>query len=244
MNARNGFSNPIREAIKEGYHVFGPKALVSCLLSIGSGFRGVLALNDDINDVAQGVPMDCERTAREVKQHLANPNVYYRLSVDRGLGGWGSFGAGFGAMKSHVNDYLGRDGDMDYCITASTKAGRISMGKICESGHFEMLSLISGRRSQGTRNLVKAWNSTSIRVLRNTQEANGHNRQGPRRPRSIDPADYGNFGARWEWEDATGVEVCARFPGTVRNELTRDVFSDYSSATSIFSSSTPALQTA
>jgi hypothetical protein len=244
MNARNGFSNPIREAIKEGYNVFGPKALVSCIFSIGSGFRGILALNDGIHDVAEGVPMDCERTAREVKQRLADSNVYYRLSVDRGLEGWGSLGAGFGAMKSHVNDYLGRDGDMDHCITASTKAGRISMGKICESAHLKMLSLISGRRSQGTRNLVKAWNSTSIGVLRNAQEANGRNLQGPRRPRSVDPADYGNFGARWEWENAIGVEVCARFPGTVRSELARDIFSDYPSATSIFSSSTPALQTA
>jgi hypothetical protein len=138
MGAGNGFANPIREVIKEAYHVFGAKAKVSCVLSLGSGFRGVVALNDGKN-IAQGASVDCERVAQEVKESLARWNVYYRLSVDRGLEGWRPFVARFGAMKSHVDDYLGRDADMDKCIAASTKAGSISMERICESTHLRYL---------------------------------------------------------------------------------------------------------
>jgi hypothetical protein len=146
MSAGNGFANPVREVIKEAFHVFGSKAQVSCLLSVGSGFRGVIALDDEKN-IAQGGRMDCARVAREVRQSLAKSNVYYRLSVDRGLEGCGPFNAGFGAMKSHVDDYLGRDAYMDQCITASTKAGSISMERICEWAYFEMVSLMSSRYS-------------------------------------------------------------------------------------------------
>jgi hypothetical protein len=137
MSAGNGFANPIREVIKEAYYVFGDKARVSCILSLGSGFRGVVALDDDRKNITQAVRMDCERVAQEVKESLAKSNVYYRLSVDRGLEE-GLFVIDFGAMKSHVDDYLRRDVDMDKCIAASAKAGKISMEKICESVYLEM----------------------------------------------------------------------------------------------------------
>jgi hypothetical protein len=104
MSAVNGFENPIREVIKEAFHVIGAKAKVSCLLSMGTGFRGIVALDDGKN-IAQGVRMDCERVAREIKRGLARLNIYFRLSVDHGLEGWDAFGAGFGAMKSQVDEY-------------------------------------------------------------------------------------------------------------------------------------------
>ena len=138
MSAGNGFANPTREVIKEAYHVFGAKAHVSCLLSLGSGFRGVVGLDGDRKNIAQGTRIDCERVSREVRQTLARSNVYYRLSVDRGLEGWGPFVTEFGAMKSHVDDYLARDIDMDQCIIASTKAGTVSIERICESLYFAM----------------------------------------------------------------------------------------------------------
>jgi hypothetical protein len=81
--------------------------------------------------------MNCERVSQELKESLARNNVYYRLSVDHGLEG-GSFVINFGAMKSHVGDYLTRDVDMDKCISASTRAGTISMERICESLYFAM----------------------------------------------------------------------------------------------------------
>jgi hypothetical protein len=135
MSAGNGFGNPIREVIKESYQVFGAKAQISYILSIGSGFRGVMALYDG-NSVVQGASMDCERVARDVTRSLARLHVYYRLSVDRGLEGWGPFRTGFGVMKSHVDEYLGRDepsGVMDHCIAASFREGGVSLDKISES---------------------------------------------------------------------------------------------------------------
>jgi hypothetical protein len=156
MSAQSGFANPIREVIRETYHVFGANAQISCLLNIGSGFRGAMALNDD-GFVAQGAQMDCERIARDVKRGLARLNVYHRLSVDRGLEGWGSFGAGFGAMKSHVDEYLGRDEpnwDMDQCVAASIKEGRVTMERICKLSVFEkhfVSFLVDAPRAQETR---------------------------------------------------------------------------------------------
>jgi hypothetical protein len=138
MSAGNGFGNPILEVIKESYQVFGDKAQISYILNIGSGFRGVMAL-DDGNSVVQRVSMDCERVARQVSWSLARLHVYYRLSVDRGLEGWGPFRTGFGAMKSHVDEYLGRDepsGIMDHCIAASFREGGVSLDRICESPAF------------------------------------------------------------------------------------------------------------
>jgi hypothetical protein len=134
MSARNGFANPIREVIKEAYHVFGPKFPVSCLLSLGSGVRGVVSLDNNGN-TGQDVHMDCERVSREVKRSIARLNVYYRLSVDRGLEIWDLFETGFGSMKSHVDDYLGRDepsGDLDRCVTASITEGVVTLDKIRE----------------------------------------------------------------------------------------------------------------
>jgi hypothetical protein len=156
MSAQSGFANPIREVIREAYHVFGSKAQISCLLSLGSGFRGVITL-DDNGSVAQGARMDCERTARDVKRGLARLNVYHRLSVDRGLEGWGSFGAGFGVMKSHVDEYLGRDEpswDMDQSIAASIKEGRVTLERIRKSSVFEkyfVSFLVDAHRAQETR---------------------------------------------------------------------------------------------
>jgi hypothetical protein len=135
MSAGNGFGNPIREVIKEAYQVFGAKTQISYILNIGSGFRGVVHL-DDGNNVLQGASMDCDRLARDVTRNLARLRIYYRLSVDRGLEGWGAFRTDFGVMKSHVDEYLGRDEPssvIDHCIAASVREGGVSLDKICES---------------------------------------------------------------------------------------------------------------
>jgi hypothetical protein len=133
MSAGTRFANPIREVIKEAYHIFGSEARVSYILSLGSGFRGSVTA-DDGGRITGGAGMDCERVARDFRRGLTKLKVYYRLSVDRGLEGWESFRGGFGAMKSHVDEYLGQDGpssDMDQCIAASFIDGRVSLGQIC-----------------------------------------------------------------------------------------------------------------
>jgi hypothetical protein len=135
MSAGNGFGNPIREVIKEAYQAFGAKTQISYILNIGSGFRGVMAL-DDRNNLVRGVSMDCERVARDVTRNLARLRVYYRLSVDHGLEGWSPFRTDFGAMKSHVDEYLGRDepsGVIDHCIAVSFTEGSVSLDKIRKS---------------------------------------------------------------------------------------------------------------
>jgi hypothetical protein len=140
MTAVNIFGNPIREVIKEAYSIFGGQAQVSCLLSVGSGFRGVVALEDGKNP-SQGIHMDCDRVAQEVNRGLARLNVYFRLSVDHGLEGWGDFGTNFGAIKSHVDGYLGRDevsNSLGRCVAASVVEGTISLERICKSISDEM----------------------------------------------------------------------------------------------------------
>ena len=179
MSAVNGFANPIREVIKEAYHVFGTRAKVSCLLSLGSGFRGVVALGDGRNP-PQGAHTDCERVARELKRGMARLNIYYRLSVDHGLEGWYQFGAEFGAMKSHVDDYLGRDepsADLDRCVTASITEGVVTLDKIRESTIYQISLLTCTRRHQDGRHPIGAWTTTSLSNLRYAQEANGRNYQ-------------------------------------------------------------------
>ena len=179
MSAGIRFANPIREAIKEAYHIFGAESRVSYLLSLGSGFRGFIAV-DDGGEITGGSSMDCERVARDVKQSLGKLKVYYRLSVERGLEGWDSFQGGFGAMKSHVDEYLGRDepsDDMDRCIEASFVDGRVSLEQICELAVFEMPFLTLGRWFQAARNSIDTRTATSLGVLCHAQETNGGNHQ-------------------------------------------------------------------
>jgi hypothetical protein len=209
MSAVNGFTNPIREVIKEAYHVFGAKAKVSCLLSLGSGFRGIIALNDAKN-IAQGVRMDCERVAREIKRVLARLNIYCRLSVDRGLEGWDTSGAEFGAMKSHVDDYLGRDdpsNDLDRCINASITNGVVSLDKIRESTILRDAFAYFNRWAQAGRSSIQAWTTAPLGVLCNAKKANECNN-----PRSYRAghrsANYDRFWPWREWENAISFEIC------------------------------------
>ena len=179
MSAGNGFANPIREVIKEAYHAFGAKAKVSCLFSVGSGFRGVAVLGDGMKFL-QGARTDCERVAHELKRGMAKFKVYYRLSVDHGLEGWDQFRTEFGAMKSHVDDYLGRDepsADLDRCVTASITEGVVTLDKIRESTIYQISLLTCTRRHQDGRRPIGAWTTTSLSILRYAQEANGHNYQ-------------------------------------------------------------------
>jgi hypothetical protein len=147
MSAGAGYANPIREVIKEAYHIFGAKARLSCILSLGSGFRGVVAL-DDRSNIVRGARIDCERVSREIKQGIGRLNVYYRFSVDHGLEGWGQFEAEFGGMKGHVDDYLARDEpsrDLDRCVTASAIEGVVSLDRIRESAFWGISLLTSSR---------------------------------------------------------------------------------------------------
>jgi hypothetical protein len=179
MSAGTRFANPIREVIKEAYHIFGAESQISYILGLGSGFRGFIAV-DDGGKITGGSSMDCERVARDIKRSLAKLKVYYRLSVDRGLEGWESFQGGFGAMKSHVDEYLGRDEisrTMDQCIATTFMDGRVSLKQICELMVLELPLLTLGRWFQATRNSIDTRTTTSLRILCHAQETNGDNHQ-------------------------------------------------------------------
>jgi hypothetical protein len=149
ISAMNSFRNPIREVLREAYHVFGAEVKASCILSLGSGFSGIASL-EEASVVTQLASMDGERVARDVNSELKKLNVYYRLEVDRGLEGSGPFVVGFGTMRSHADVYLGRDepgGHLDQCIDASIKEGTVSLERISEFTVYRDLLLISGRRA-------------------------------------------------------------------------------------------------
>jgi hypothetical protein len=167
MSAGNGFANPIREIIKEAYHIFGARAKLSCLLSLGSGFRGVVALDNGRN-ITHGVCIDCDRVSREVKRGIARLNIYYRLSVDHGLERWDQFRPEFGTMKSHVDDYLGRDepsNDLDRCVTASITEAVVTLDKIRELTICEISLLTSSRWYQAGGGSIEARTTAAFGIL-------------------------------------------------------------------------------
>lgn len=138
VSAVNGFANPIQEAIKEAYHVHGKDSKISCLLSLGTGFRGVVSLRDRTGaerNIGSVATTDCEAVAEEVYRRFARLGVYYRLSVDHGLEGFNRFGIEFGSIKSHVDAYLAKkenSGRLDRCISASATSRTVTMGQLCK----------------------------------------------------------------------------------------------------------------
>jgi hypothetical protein len=175
----NWFGNPIREVIKEAYHVFAAEAKASCILSLGSGFSGIASIEEAVV-VTRLACMDGERVAREVNSELKRLNVYYRLSVDYGLEGSGPFVAGFGVIKSHADAYLNRDepgGRLDQCVDASAAEATVTLERICEFTGYRGNLLISSRWASGTGKSIDTRTSTSFRLLRRAQETNGGNHQ-------------------------------------------------------------------
>jgi hypothetical protein len=85
-----GLSNPTHEVIAEAHRAFGGNATVTCLLSIGSGHKGVNAAPLDSNAEAwveflNRVTKDSEKIAQEVAAQMKYLTLYHRLSVDYGL---------------------------------------------------------------------------------------------------------------------------------------------------------------
>ena len=96
VDAALGFNNPIKEVIAEAARVFVESSQVSCMVSIGTGQRGIVGydkpdafqkwLPTRLVDVLKKIATDCDKTAQEMEQRFKNfPHIYYRLNVDRGL---------------------------------------------------------------------------------------------------------------------------------------------------------------
>jgi len=160
VSAVNGFANPIQQIIKEIYNVCGKESRISCLLSLGSGYRGVISLRDEGTAMHIGtqMTMDCEAVADEVYRRLESLGVYHRLSVDHGLEGWNRFGVDLGSIKSHVDAYLSKkenNNKMDRCISTSVTNTAVTSEQLCKpSVHSLRASLIlpqDGCQAQGVR---------------------------------------------------------------------------------------------
>lgn len=138
VSAVNGFANPTQEAIKEAYSIFGPDTRIACILSLGSGQRGVISLgedNDSLQDLGTRMITEGDNMAEEVRKRIGRLRVYYRFSVDRGLEVWDMQRQGFGMIKSHVDAYLSKDvvnANLEECLSVSKKARNITMERVCE----------------------------------------------------------------------------------------------------------------
>ena len=83
-------ANPIRDIIAEARGTFGPGEQVACLLSLGCGDPGVVAIPKDSsltawNAFLSRLATDSERIARLAGSQMGHLELYFRLSVNRGL---------------------------------------------------------------------------------------------------------------------------------------------------------------
>jgi hypothetical protein len=139
ISATNGFNNPTNQVIKEAYNVFGADHRIACLLSLGSGNRGAISLEDTQSNshqaVSAEVASDSENVAEETQKRLGRLKVYYRFSVDVGLEGPRPFRGNFGTISSHASVYLSKfsvSRSMDNCIKAAEKSPGVTLERLCK----------------------------------------------------------------------------------------------------------------
>jgi hypothetical protein len=139
VSAMNGFNNPTKEVIEETYKVFGGDHRVACFLSLGSGKRGAISLENTQSNahqvVSAQVASDSENVAEETQKRLGRLKVYYRFSVDVGLEGPRPFRGSFGTIASHASVYLSKfsvNKDMDHCLKAAEKSSGVTLERLCK----------------------------------------------------------------------------------------------------------------
>ncbi|KIM31130.1 hypothetical protein M408DRAFT_327421 [Serendipita vermifera MAFF 305830] len=91
VGAGVGANNPVRHVIAEAQSYFGGEPSISLLLSLGSGYRGIMSLphngssDDALHHLAVDIMADCEQKAQEVRQQIGRTGVYFRFSVEQGM---------------------------------------------------------------------------------------------------------------------------------------------------------------
>jgi hypothetical protein len=90
IGAGLGTNNPIREVITEAHLLFGGDSGVVSLLSLGCGHPGIIAMPADGDKetffvLMQAMMLDCEKRAREMKEHLGQLGIYFRFSIEQGM---------------------------------------------------------------------------------------------------------------------------------------------------------------
>ena len=118
VDAGLGYNNPIKQVIDEAERVFGKKAPVACIVSIGTGQAGSVKyaqpstfqnlLPTELIGVLVKMASDSKRIAKEMeKRYRDMPGIYARLDVARGLSGitldeWKRFGE----VEHHTKRYM------------------------------------------------------------------------------------------------------------------------------------------
>lgn len=90
MSGELVLGNPARELIVEAHRVFGPEEGVACLLSLGCGHPGAIAVPEvdsptNWATIFEMLVTSSEQRARDLAIQMTSLNLYYRLSVTRGL---------------------------------------------------------------------------------------------------------------------------------------------------------------
>ena len=96
VDAGLGYNNPVKQVVAEAATHFGSDALVTCVVSIGTGQPKISsydkpgliqnAVPTRLADILKDIATDCETTGEDMhKRCRDNPGIYYRLNVNRGL---------------------------------------------------------------------------------------------------------------------------------------------------------------
>jgi hypothetical protein len=104
-------NNPVKAVLEEAVSIF-PGEWIFCVLSIGSGARGITGFETtSIKDIARVLGKfmnDGEHISDEIAKELCDEEVFYcRLNVDHGLEdiGFGDWER-LGDVKTHTRKYL------------------------------------------------------------------------------------------------------------------------------------------
>ena len=85
VTAMLGYSNPIKEVIKELLNTYGPSRKVQLILSIGAGKRVPLSIKGKGISLEDKAAQEAESLAEELREQFRKTGVYFRFSVDRGI---------------------------------------------------------------------------------------------------------------------------------------------------------------
>lgn len=156
VSAVDGFNNPIFQAVKEAYDIFGHKKRMSCLLSLGTGKPLVRSTSIDRQDLMQRTTRDTEAIVEQMRRRYTGLRIYFRLSVDRDLE-FGSASVSFekrlGRIVSHTLTYLetyDASTTLDRCVRCSRQASRVTMDHLCKFIGIKSGSLLTTQRRPHT----------------------------------------------------------------------------------------------
>ena len=96
VDAALGYNNPVKQVVAEASTHFGSDALVTCVVSIGTGQPKISSYDKPgwvqnaaptkLAHILGDIATECETTAEDMhKRCRNNPGIYYRLNVNRGL---------------------------------------------------------------------------------------------------------------------------------------------------------------